>query len=1130
MPEHEIRLVTVAQLLEEDSVLVEALLLPEVSCYGDDLDRLRSRLVKHARQLLEKMPAHEVSRRTPPVAVRSESVRVVVDPVRPELLWREPLTLTFPIVVRGHEVYPASGPRRGSGTEEASLEAVSAFVPALQIEVVAESEDALGRLLPRHIGAALKRLGPRGVLELLLRRQRCRELRVEERDCLVSIPTPRQAARAEEEQEKQEKPVLPEVGRDLCREPLPPAFEMDETVRRLAEVLGGRRPRSVLLVGPSGVGKTAVVAELVRRRGELGLGATPFWETSGARLVAGMSGFGMWEERCERLWREAARSKAVLHLGSLMELVEVGKSELRGQGVAAFFRPYLARGDLLAIAECTPEQLSLLERQDPHLLATFVQLPVEEPDDRRGRAILEHFVAAQRNAPEVAPDALATVDRLHRRYATYSAYPSRPLRFLRNLLRDRPPGQRLSPEDVTAAFSAETGLPRMLLEPSLPLDLEKTRQFFAERVIGQDEAVGLVVDLLATVKAGLSRPRKPIASLLFIGPTGVGKTEMARSLAEFLFGDPRRLTRLDMSEYADPQAVQRLIGTGYCDEGLLTARLREQPFSVVLLDEFEKAHPQLFDLLLQVLGEGRLTDAGGRLADFSNAVVILTSNLGAESYQRGVFGLAQGAQTREQARDHFVHEVQSFLRPELFNRLDRIVAFAPLDEDTTLRICHRQLDLLRRRDGIHLRSVALDLVPEVAAHLARRGHDARYGARPLKRTIERELLAPLAEQMNRYAGDAALDVRVTVADGGLQCAVRARVGATGRQLFTAGAGSAAADLSERCLTLRRNVQALARCPDVQELLDAIALLRHNVRRWQHRATRSPEQLTREAELAALARHEDALKRLGQLAAELEDQMLLHLYGPAVLPGASADEPDGAAIVELVESSLAHVERQWKDVLLGLYARRFSQPDFISVALFCERFEALFELAEAYVRLATERRAGVTLWQFLPPPEGRSEDDSPERRLVLAARDFFNGQATLDVRDWDKKSKALRAPTRADARAGVIGVLLAFEGPGIHVLLGGESGLHDFQRPNRFEHCLVDTSELRPEKYQPPEGVARRGALGHQPRRRLYHEKLRKVQDVLLDREIDWPRQGLFEVLGRLLDERLWREAQRMVSP
>src|SRR5262249_14357896 len=155
-------------------------------------------------------------------------------------------------------------------------------------------------------------------------------------------------------------------------------------------------------------------------------------------------------------------------------------------------------------------------------------------------------------------------------------------------------------------------------------------------------------------------------------------------------------------------------------------------------------HPQLFDLLLQVLGEGRLTDAAGRLADFCNSVVIMTSNLGAESYQQGGFGFVRDGQARAEAREHFVRAVQAFVRPELFNRIDRIVPFSPLDEETTLAIAHRQMHLLEGRDGIRYRGVELEATPEVARWLARRAHDLRYGARPLKRAIERELLAPLS--------------------------------------------------------------------------------------------------------------------------------------------------------------------------------------------------------------------------------------------------------------------------------------------------------------------------------------------------------------------------------------------------
>ncbi len=451
----------------------------------------------------------------------------------------------------------------------------------------------------------------------------------------------------------------------------------------------------------------------------------------------------------------------ILHVGNLMELIEVGKSEHQAQGIASFLRPYLARGDLLAIAECTPEQLPLIERMEPGLLGAFARLDVDEPTAERGRAILENVaLAACDVAPSdelpISPEALDKLDRLHRRYATYSAYPGRPLRFLHGLLADRPRGQTRQSADVTAAFARETGLPLFLLEESEPLDLAEAKRWFASRVIGQAEAVDLVVDLLATVKTELARPRKPLASLLFIGPTGVGKTEMAKSLAEFLFGSAARLTRFDMSEYADPMAVQRLIGAAWQEEGLLTARVREQPFSVVLLDEVEKADAQLFDLLLQVLGEGRLTDAHGRLADFCNSVVIMTFEPRRRDLSAGRVRPGPHRRHTRQAHAHFTRAVEAFVRPELFNRIDRVVPFAPLDAETIRSIARRQLDLVQQRDGVRYRGVVLDVAAAVADWLAHKGYDPRYGARPLKRAIERELLAPLADQLNGYSGDTAL--------------------------------------------------------------------------------------------------------------------------------------------------------------------------------------------------------------------------------------------------------------------------------------------------------------------------------------------------------------------------------------
>src|SRR5262249_31600234 len=244
--------------------------------------------------------------------------------------------------------------------------------------------------------------------------------------------------------------------------------------------------------------------------------------------------------------------------------------------------------------------------------------------------------------------------------------------------RDGTKGEPITETEVYDGFTRETGLPRTMIDPAVPLDLAETHAWFSSRVIGQPDAVNLVTDLLATVKAGLTRPNRPIASLLFIGPTGVGKTEMAKAVAEFLFGSKDRLTRFDMSEYADPIAVRRLVGGAFGSEGLLTAKVREQPFSVLLLDEVEKADGSFFDLLLQALGEARLTDAGGRLADFRNTVVVLTSNLGAESYRKGAAGFTSAGPTKAEATEPFSRAGEQFLGPEMVNPHGRRGPLRPL--------------------------------------------------------------------------------------------------------------------------------------------------------------------------------------------------------------------------------------------------------------------------------------------------------------------------------------------------------------------------------------------------------------------------------------------------------------------
>jgi ATP-dependent Clp protease ATP-binding subunit ClpA len=1087
MADHLLHLSAIIQTLEDNTHLVEALFFPEVSRYGADLKRLRKALERSARRVYEKLALSDLYRRHPAGAPEVWPVTLTLDPPPQAASWREPLELTFPVVRWNHG-------------DEAHL----AFVPALGIEVVAGRRDEIETLIPAHIRATLLRTKDATSLKRLVWLQRCRKVEVEGLSTTVTVSSPKEKAIADEGEE-QKPSVLKEVGTDLTRETLAPARETDEIVRLLADALTGRNPKSVLLVGPAGVGKTAAMYELVRRRSDLSLGATPFWATSGSRLVAGMCGYGMWQERCQKLVREVSKQRAVLYLGNLIELMEVGKSEMNSTGIAGFLRPYLGRGEMLAVAECTPEQVPVIERQDPHLLDVFHQVAVTEPSPEKGKTILTKALG---KGP-LTPTALDTLDRLHRRYATYSAYPGRPLRFLKNLIKDAPSNGLLGPVEVTAAFSRETGLPLFLLDDAVRLDLETTRHWFRARVIGQPEAVDLIVDLLATVKAGLTRPRRPIASLLFIGPTGVGKTEMAKALAEFLFGDRQRLTRLDMSEYADPLAVSRLTGI-FGRGGVLTARVREQPFSVILLDEFEKAHPLFFDQLLQVLGEGRLTDATGRLADFCNAVVIMTSNLGAESFQQGAFGFVRDGLARGLARDHFVEEVRTFVRPELYNRIDRIVSFAPLDEDTVLHIAGRQLALLQERDGIRFRQVDLRVNDEVSRYLAMKGYDPRYGARPLKRAIERELLAPLADKMNSYAAETALEVEValpTNAGASLAIQVRARLDDAGRTV-SALTASGLTEAAQRIGTLRRNCQDLERSPVVLELQNDLFRLEKLEKRLHRRTGKRPADVYSLARLPELRRLADALKSLTAGLVGLEDEALLTLYGKI------ASDP------ALFGPELEVLRQQWDELLLALYCLRFQNSAIVTLAVYSEDRDSLWDLTRAYAQVAQEAGGRVDVYTYLPNRVDAQEELIPGRQILNPDTRRWE----LWQRDW--KGPLERRPVRypqtylAEPHAGVIGLGLSIRAVAAFPRFAPERGLHQLKGVKQTTRCLVHTSEETLTDYVPPEGIERRGAIGSQERQRTYDLEQGLAEDFLLKRKFTWPTRQLASVLALALGERL----------
>lgn len=316
--------------------------------------------------------------------------------------------------------------------------------------------------------------------------------------------------------------------------------------------------------------------------------------------------------------------------------------------------------------------------------------------------------------------------------------------------RTREPGDgqivEVLPDDIAEVVSRQTGIPVSTLTQEEKQRLLGLEQHLHERVVGQEEAVSAVAEAVLRSRSGLSSPDRPIGSFLFLGPTGVGKTELARALAEALFGSEERMVRLDMSEFQERHTVSRLVGAppgyvGHDEAGQLTEAVRRHPYSLLLLDEVEKAHPDVFNILLQVLDDGRLTDAQGRTVNFTNTVIVMTSNLGSEAITGRGGGLgfrADGSDSDEEARrEQVLRPLREHFRPEFLNRIDEVVIFRRLSGEQLRQVTDLLLEETRRR--LHAQDITIEFAPAAVDWLARRGHQPEYGARPLRRTIQREV-------------------------------------------------------------------------------------------------------------------------------------------------------------------------------------------------------------------------------------------------------------------------------------------------------------------------------------------------------------------------------------------------------
>jgi ATP-dependent Clp protease ATP-binding subunit ClpC len=582
------------------------------------------------------------------------------------------------------------------------------------------------------------------------------------------------------------------------------AILRDEQVEELSRLLEAPDKRPVMLVGSRGSGKTTILHEYIyrtvtRRRKKYAVKKN-VWHLSPQRLVSGMMFVGQWEDRLLAIVREAHKRGHVLFFDDLLGLYLAGITAQSELTVAHVLKPLVERREFRMLAEITPESLQVLQEKDRGFADLFHIIPVKETDENHTLRILLNAMRQLEGQKHCVfdVDVIPAVMDLQRRYVHDRVFPGKAVDFL-NQLAVKKPNSRITRLDVLAEFQAQSGLSVTFLDRRQKFSRNDVLNGLRKELVGQNEAVHAVTDVICKARARLNDPDRPLGTFLFLGPTGVGKTQCAKTVASQLFGDPERLVRFDMNTYIDAWSVPKLMGTFKEPEGLLTSQVQRQPFCVLLFDEIEKAHADVFDLLLQVLGEGRLTNALGKTVDFTNAIIIMTSNLGVRE-ARSQLGFQSQVGS---GRGTYVDVAEKFFRPEFFNRLDRIVPFVSLSRQSIEEVARKLIGDMFQRHGLRQRECALEVSQTAMNKIVQEGYHPDLGARALKRVIERQLTQPVSSRLAEFRPGTPTVISVYAAPEGI--AVSTQVLIEAETIKTA-----PIDLSDPILSLERAKAALQR--------------------------------------------------------------------------------------------------------------------------------------------------------------------------------------------------------------------------------------------------------------------------------------------------------------------------------
>jgi len=646
-----------------------------------------------------------------------------------------------------------------------------------------------------------------------------------------------------ERDRKSNTPALDEFGRDLTQlaqeGQLDPVIGRADEIERVLQILSRRSKNNPVLIGESGVGKTAIVEGLAQRiiQSEVpdNLLSRRVIALDLGSLVAGTKYRGQFEERLKVVMKEIVQAgNIIIFIDELHTLVGAGAAE-GSIDASNMLKPALSRGEIQCIGATTLDEYRKHIEKDGALKRRFQPIHVQPPNLDETVRIIQGLRDRyeEHHGVEITEDAIIEAVKLSDRYITDRFLPDKAIDLIdetgsraklqtyalpselkameqelkkvsrekelsismqnfEEAVRHREEEERLrklldeskrewkknqeknkpviGKEDVAYVVSKMTGIPLFKLEEEESNKLLRMEEFLHKRVVGQNEAISAVARAIRRSRAGLKEARKPIGSFIFLGPTGVGKTELARTLAEFLFNSEDALIRVDMSEYQEKFTSSRLFGAppgyvGYEEGGQLTEKVRRRPYSVVLFDEIEKAHPDVFNVLLQVLDDGVLTDSLGRKIDFKNTVVIMTSNIGTKMIQKGVslgFQSTEGEAARRK-KEEVLGELRKSFSPEFLNRIDEIVIFHQLEKEQLYSI----LDILLRELNLRLldKGIEIEVDDEVKQWLIKEGYEPLYGARPMRRAIQRAIGDPLSDELIRGRFKESRKVKVVLRDG-----------------------------------------------------------------------------------------------------------------------------------------------------------------------------------------------------------------------------------------------------------------------------------------------------------------------------------------------------------------------------